>query len=180
MTTSGVNIDEVLGIVERQNGRLGGVLAVLQEVQARFGYLPPDALRAIAAGTGRALVDVYAVATFYKGFRLAPKGRRTISVCQGTACHVRGSEDVVCAFERGLGIARGETTADGQITLETVNCLGACALGPIVVADGEYFSRVTPAEVGRIIEYARGGTKAPEPPRPREAVAAAAEAVAVK
>lgn len=172
MRTNDVSIDEVLEIADRRDGRLGGILAVLQEVQARFGYLSPEALRAIATRTGRSLVDVYAVATFYKGFRLTPKGRRTISVCQGTACHVRGSEDVVCAFERCLGVARGETTADGEITLETVNCLGACALGPIVVVEGEYFSRVSPEQVGRIVARARRREKAPESARRREMVAA--------
>jgi NADH-quinone oxidoreductase subunit E len=143
------------GILQSRNGQRGGLIAILEEVQDQYGYLPEEALRALARQTGQSLVDVYGVATFYRSFSLQPRGRSLISVCLGTACHVRGGPMVVEAFERRLGIHAGETTPDGEFTLETVNCLGACALGPIVVVDGQYFSKVTPAQVGRILKKIR-------------------------
>lgn len=133
----------------------GGLIAILDGIQETYGYLPEDALRAVAGKTGRSLVDVYGVATFYRSFSLQPRGEHTISVCLGTACHVRGARMIVEEFERQLGIHAGETTPDGAFTLETVNCLGACALGPIVALDGRYYSKVTTAKVARILRQAR-------------------------
>src|SRR5690606_22695369 len=104
--------------------------------------LPEQALREVADATGRPLVDVYGVATFYRAFSLKPRGKHVCTVCLGTACHVRGAPAVVSAFEKRLAVKAGETTSDEEFTLETVACLGACALGPIVVADGHYFSNV--------------------------------------
>ena len=151
--------DGVLDIVEKQGGGQDGFISILQEVQGRYGYLPPDALRAVAARTGRSLVDVYGVATFYRSFSLKPRGNHICSVCLGTACHVRGAAVIAEEFGRELGIGAGETTADREFTLETVNCLGACALGPIVVVDGHYFSNVNPVRVRRIVEQARAGVE---------------------
>lgn len=151
--------DGVLEIVEKQGDGRDGLISVLQAVQARYGYLPPDALRAVAARTGRSLVDVYGVATFYRSFSLKPRGNHICSVCLGTACHVRGAAVIAEEFGRELGIGAGETTADREFTLETVNCLGACALGPIVVVDGHYFSNVNPVKVRRIVEQARAGVE---------------------
>jgi NADH-quinone oxidoreductase subunit E len=152
-----MNGEHVSGIVERHAGKWGGLIAILQEVQARYGHLPPDALKVVADKTGRTLVDVYGVATFYRSFSLKPRGRHLCSVCLGTACHVRGGAVIADQFERELGIPPAETTADREFTLETVNCLGACALGPIVVVDGHYFSNVTPVGVKEIVERARAG-----------------------
>lgn len=145
------------GIVEKRPGSRGGLIAILQDIQARHGYLPADALKAVAEKTGRALVDVYGVATFYRSFSLKPRGKHVCSVCLGTACHVRGGPIVAEEFERELRVRRGETTADREFTLETVNCLGACALGPIVVADGHYFSNVSPTGVQDIVKRTRAG-----------------------
>ena len=145
----------VLPILHGHNGRRGGLIAILEEVQRYYGYLPEQALRAVARRTGRSLVDVYGVATFYRSFSLKPRGRSLISVCLGTACHVRSAPMIAEEFERRLGIRAGETTADGEFTLETVNCLGACALGPIVVVNGKYFSNVTTGQVRRILKKAR-------------------------
>src|ERR1017187_10266359 len=132
--------EPVSGIVEKHAGRRGGLIAILQNIQSRYGYLPADALRSVAEKTGRPLVDIYGVATFYHSFCLRPRGRHMCSVCLGTACHVRGGPIIAEEFERELAVRPGETTSDREFTLETVNCLGACALGPIVVADGHYFS----------------------------------------
>ncbi len=149
--------EPVSGIVEKHAASRGGLIAILQEIQGRYGYLPADALKAVAAQTGRSLVDVYGVATFYHSFSLKPRGKHLCSVCLGTACHVRGGPVIAREFERVLRVQAGETTADREFTLETVNCLGACALGPIVVADGHYFSNVSPAGVADIVERTSAG-----------------------
>jgi NADH-quinone oxidoreductase subunit E len=135
----------------------GGLISILQDIQARYGYLPKEALQDVAQKTGRPLVDIYGVATFYKAFSLKPRGRHLISACLGTACHVRGGNVIAKEFEKQLGIKAGEMTPDRQFTLETVNCLGACAIGPVVVVDGHYFSNVTLSKVAEIIQKAREG-----------------------
>jgi len=129
-----------------------GLISMLEDIQGRYGFLPEGALKDVADKTGRSLVDIYGVATFYRSFSLKPRGKHLISVCLGTACHVRGAPAVVKEFEAQLGISRGETTRDKVFTLETVNCLGACALGPIVVTDGHYFSNVRTSKVASIIK----------------------------
>ncbi len=144
-------------IFTRHEGERGGLIALLEEIQAKYSYLPEDALRAVAEKTGRSLVDVYGVATFYKWFSLKPRGRHLVSCCRGTACHVRGAPRVAEALEAALGIPAGETTPDREFSLETVNCLGACALGPVVVADGHYFPNVTPSRVPGIVAHTREG-----------------------
>jgi len=148
---------EAQGTAERLSANGDGLISILEEIQERYGYLPEMALRAVAKATGRSLVDVYGVATFYRSFSLQPRGKHLICGCLGTACHVRGAPVIVEEFERQLGIPRGGTTADKEFTLETVNCLGACALGPIVVADGHYFSNVSTARVAEIVEKTREG-----------------------
>jgi NADH-quinone oxidoreductase subunit E len=149
--------DGVSDIVARHKGQRGGLIAILQDIQARYGYLPADALQAVARQMNQALVDVYGVATFYRSFSLKPRGKHLCSVCLGTACHVRGSPVVAEELGRHLGIQPGQTSADREFTLETVNCLGACALGPIVVVDGHYFSNVGAVQARKIVEKARGG-----------------------
>ena len=152
-----VDLEDILGIVNKHDRGQGGLIAILEEIQARCGYLPEKALRTVAESTGRSLVDVYGIATFYRSFSLEPRGKHIISACLGTACHVRGAPMVVEELERQLGVEAGQTTPDRQFTLETVNCLGACALGPIVVVDGHYFSNVNKARVAGILEDARRG-----------------------
>lgn len=144
-------------IIERRRDRRGATIAILEEIQSKFGYLPEDALREVAEKTGTSLVDIYGVATFYRSFSLEPRGEHLVCVCMGTACHVRGAPHVKQEFEEKLGIRAGETTDDRAITLETVNCLGACALGPVVVTDGRYLSNVMRNRVGDIIERTRSG-----------------------
>jgi len=143
---------EVVAIVDRHNAQCGGLIATLEEVQTVYGYLPERALRVVANITDHSLVDVYGVATFYRSFSLRPRGRNHVCACLGTACHVRGAPMVVEELERRLGIRAGETSADGEYTLETVNCLGACALGPIVVVNGTYHSKVEAASVKKLLK----------------------------
>ncbi|MBM3301718.1 MAG: NAD(P)H-dependent oxidoreductase subunit E, partial [Deltaproteobacteria bacterium] len=149
--------DEILGIVERHQEDQGSLIAILQDIQARYNYLPAEALRIVADQTGRSLVDIYGLATFYRAFSLEPRGKHLVSVCLGTACHVRGAPRVADEVGRQLGIKSGQTTADKMFTLETVNCLGACALGPVVVVDGQYFSGVNASKVRGILEKVREG-----------------------
>ncbi|MBL7074436.1 NAD(P)H-dependent oxidoreductase subunit E [candidate division KSB1 bacterium] len=154
---SDVIIDTIPRILEKHDGSRGGLISMLQDIQAKYGYLPVDALKIMAERTGRSLVDIYGVATFYKSFSLTPRGRHLASVCLGTACHVRGAPFIAEEFERQLGVSAGGTTSDKEFTLETVNCLGACALGPIVVIDGHYFSNVKTVKVKQILKKARAG-----------------------
>ncbi len=149
--------DEVDSILYRTNGGGGGLISILQDIQATYSYLPAEILKLVARKTRHSLVDIYAVATFYKSFSLQPRGKHLMSVCLGTACHVRGAPRVVEECAKLLGIEPGQTTADGDFTLETVNCLGACALGPVIVVDGHYFSNVKPSKVKEIIETSREG-----------------------
>lgn len=145
---------------QSRDGEMDGLIALLERIQARYNYLPEDALREVSASTGRSLVDIYGVATFYRAFSLKPRGRHLVSVCLGTACHVRGGPAIAEEFERRLGIRPGETTEDREFTLETVNCLGACALGPVAVVDGHYFCKVRRTEVKNILHKTTTGLDA--------------------
>lgn len=143
---------------------IGGedLISVLEQIQDAHGYLPECALRLVAERLNVPLVDVFGVATFYRAFSLTPRGKHLIAVCLGTACHVNRSPAVVAEFERQLNIQAGQTTADGEFTLETVNCLGACALGPVVFLDGQCHSKVDVAHVGRILKRSRAAPADPE------------------
>ena len=146
-----------LEIVSNHKKGRDGIISILSNIQSKYGYLPEKILREVAEETGHSLVDIYGAATFYKFFRLKPRGRHLISVCVGTACHVRGGHAIAEEFKHQLGICTGETTQDKEFTLETVACLGACALGPIVVVDGHYFSKVNKIKVKQILEKTRIG-----------------------
>jgi NADH-quinone oxidoreductase subunit E len=143
----------IMESVEKKENR--NLLSILQDVQKECGYLPEERLRAIALLLGMPLIDVYGVATFYKSFSLTPRGRHQIKVCLGTACHVRGADRVVEELERKLDIRPGETSEDGEFSLETVMCLGCCAIGPVVVVDGKYHGQVTTAKVESILRTLR-------------------------
>ena len=157
-----MNPEIVLNIVDKYSKGWGGLISILEEIQAKYGYLPAEALKVVAEQMGRPLVDIYGVATFYRSFSLKPRGKHLVSVCLGTACHVRNAPIIVGEFERQLGISVGDTTPDKEFTLETVNCLGACALGPIVVIDGHYFSKVDTAKVKQIVKKAKTGLEKAE------------------
>lgn len=129
---------KVKSILNKHQHDQGLLVAILQDIQAEYNYLPKDALEEVSRGREIPLSQVYSIATFFKAFSLKPRGRHLIKVCLGTACHVRGAVRIVEGIERELGIKPGETTEDLKYSLETVNCVGACALGPIVIVDGEY------------------------------------------
>jgi NADH-quinone oxidoreductase subunit E len=138
-----ISVSEINDIINQEAIGDGSLIAALEEIQERFRYLPPEALILASERLGVPLSQAYSVATFYNAFSLKPKGKHCLHVCMGTACHVRGSPQVLDRLETKLGIKAGETTRDHLFTLETVNCLGACALGPIVVTNDEYSGQMT-------------------------------------
>ena len=148
---------EISHILEQHGDKEGGLISILESIQAKYGYLPRSALEEIARETGQSLVDIYGVATFYKAFSLTPRGKHLISACLGTACHVRGGPSIAKAISAQLKVKSGETTQDREFTFETVNCLGACALGPVVVVDGHYFPNVKTSDIKDILQKARKG-----------------------
>lgn len=145
-------------IISHYEGDRDELINILQEVQEHFRYLPEDAMRRIADFLKITVNEVYAVATFYALFRLKPCGRKIIRVCRGTACHVRGGANVLQAVQKRLGIKPGETTKDMEYSLETVACIGACALAPNISVDKETYGLVD----NRKIEEVFGDWKRPE------------------
>jgi NADH-quinone oxidoreductase subunit E len=155
-----VHIDEINDIIRREMQNDGSPISALENIQARYRYLPPEALILVSARFGMPLSQVYGAATFYPVFSLKPKGKHSLHVCMGTACHVRGSPQILDRLQTKLGVKPGGTTRDRLFTLETVNCLGACALGPIVVADGEYSGQMTAQKAdGLLKKITRTATK---------------------
>jgi NADH-quinone oxidoreductase subunit E len=147
---------EVVETIERNggNGANGSLISMLEEIQAQYRYLPRDAMILVSEGLGVPLSQIYSVATFYNAFSLERRGKHTICVCTGTACHVRGAVQVLERLETRLGIPPGGTTRDREFTLETVNCLGCCALGPVVVVDNDYEGQMTTRKVDKLIQRA--------------------------
>jgi NADH:ubiquinone oxidoreductase subunit E len=127
------------------------LVEVLQDVQEAFGYIPPEAMTVVSRELGVPLIEVSRVAHFYKAFSLRPRGKHVITACLGTACHVRGAPRMLDQVKGELGIEPGETTKDHLFTLERVNCLGACALGPVVVLDGKYHANMTPGKLRELL-----------------------------
>ena len=134
-----------------KNGANASLISVLEEIQARYRYLPREAMILVSERLGVPLSQVYSVATFYNAFSLERRGRHEICVCVGTACHVRGAQRVLTRLEESLGIKPGETTSDWNYSLDTVHCLGACALGPIIVVDGEYSGQMHVKKVDELL-----------------------------
>lgn len=145
------DLQKIDSILKTYEDEVGVLIQVLQDVNSEFNYLPENALRYISERLDIPLSQIYHVATFYTSFSLSPRGEHLIKVCQGTACHVRGGAKVLSEIQRILNVQPGETTSDLRFTLETVNCLGACALGPVVVIDDEYYS-TTSAKIEKLLK----------------------------
>jgi NADH:ubiquinone oxidoreductase subunit E len=128
------------------------LIEVLQDVQKNYGYISQEAMQAVSQGLGVPIMEVYRVASFYKAFRLKPSGKNVLTMCTGTACHVRGSRLLLDQATGQLGVKPGEVTSDGLFSVEHVNCLGACALGPIVTENGSYYHHMTPGKLRKLIE----------------------------
>ncbi|MBU2567894.1 MAG: NADH-quinone oxidoreductase subunit NuoE [Elusimicrobia bacterium] len=128
------------------------ILGLLEDIQTEFNYLSEENIRKVAEAFGVPLSRIFGISTFYKSFSLTPKGKHIIWVCSGTACHVRGAPKISDRLTQLLGIEPGGTTPDNQFTLETVNCLGACALGPLVVIDGKYHGKMSVDKIEKLLQ----------------------------
>jgi len=146
-------LDEILGSIPDVGG--DDLVPILQQVQKAYGYLPKSILEAVSERTGIAASRIFGVATFYEQFHLEPHGRHTIKCCRGTACHVKGGPRIIKTIQKSLGIEPGETTEDMEFTFETVACLGACALAPVMVIDGTYSGKMTYRKVDMVVSSYR-------------------------
>lgn len=147
--------EKLQAILDRHDRDPANIIAILQDIQTVLNWLPEEELRAVCLALDIPVSKMMALATFYKAFSLKPRGRHIVQVCLGTACHVRGGERIVGAAERELGVKSGGTDEGLRWTLETVGCLGACALGPIVVVDGEYHGQMTSIKTTRLLQRIR-------------------------
>ncbi len=139
-------------ILTKYVGQKGTLIPILQEIQGLYNYLPKDVLEYVAVKTGVPIAEIYGVVTFYSLFHLNPRGRNIIRVCQGTACHVRGGKTILQALEKELGIKAGHTTDDLRFTLETVACVGACGLAPVMQVNEDTHGRLTADKLAAILE----------------------------
>jgi NADH-quinone oxidoreductase subunit E len=154
-----VDVEKLNTILNKYGGDKSYILAMFQDIQKEYRYLPKDALKYICDKLNIPFSKGYEVATFYKAISLKPRGKHTIHVCLGTACHLRGGPNILDAFERELYVKKGNTTEDGNFTLESVNCLGACALAPLVRVDEKDFGKTTQVTVNRIISEFKDGER---------------------
>ena len=139
-------------IVDKYQEKRTALISILHDVQDRFKYLPEEALKMVASRLHMDINEIYGVATFYKSFSLVPKGKHSITLCLGTACHVRGGPKILRELKKQLNIEPGQTTADKQFSLNVVNCLGVCAIGPVMFVDGKFYGEMNPLKAKRIIE----------------------------
>lgn len=147
-----VSFGEIEAILERFPAQPEHLISALQDIQARFNYIPPAAMQAVCDYLGVPLSRGWAVATFFKSFRLTPRGMHEIKVCLGTACHLKGGARIVEGLERELGVCRGQTSKDLSFDLDTVNCVGACALAPVVVVDEHYQPNASHRKLRKVLK----------------------------
>jgi NADH-quinone oxidoreductase subunit E len=172
---------EVNRILKRYGNDPTDIIAILQDVQQSYRYLPKDVMETLSQKLDIPLSRVYHLATFFRAFSLDPRGKHELHVCMGTACHVRGAPRILEALERGLKVKAGETTPDLQYTLETVNCVGACALGPVVVVDGQSKGKLNPQRAERLLKQIEPAATPKKPAaKPSAAKAKKKKAVAPK
>jgi NADH-quinone oxidoreductase E subunit len=142
-------LDEIL---QKHKGEEGALIPILQEAQEIYGYLSEEVLNYLGNRLHISTSRIFGVITFYAQFHTTPRGRHTVRVCRGTACHVRGGKNVLKAVQQNLGIGENETTPDFNFTFETVACLGACALSPVLLVDKNYYGKLTPAKVEQVLK----------------------------
>ena len=146
-------------ILEKNQSQPDQLIEVLQDVQEQYGYISEDAMREVSTELGTPLLEVYRVASFYKAFSMEPRGKNVLTVCTGTACHVRGANLVLNQATGQLGIAPGEMSEDGLFTIEHVNCLGACALAPVVKENGNCHHHMSPGKLRKLIKSLKNSDK---------------------
>lgn len=147
--------EKIREIIEAYPADRRFALAIMQDMQHAFNYIPEEGLVRLSERLGCPQAHLYSMATFYKALSLAPKGRHIIKICNGTACHLRGSSNLAAELKRDLGIDPGQTTDDGEFSVEYVNCLGSCALSPVMVVDGTYYNKLAVDRVPGILESYR-------------------------
>jgi len=152
-----VEVEElkIKSCITKYNTEKKALISILQDIQEEYNYLPQEALNIVSKILGIPLIDIVGVATFYRAFSLEPRGEHLVTVCVGTACHIRGGPNILEEFERKLNVKAGETTDDGQFSLETVACLGCCAIGPVVIVDGNYYAQTSIRKVDAILKKHR-------------------------
>jgi NADH:ubiquinone oxidoreductase subunit E len=150
-----MDLGKVEAILDGKGTRPFDLMEALQDIQEEFRYLPEEAMCRVSEALDVPLIEVFRLANFYRAFSLKPRGRHLITVCEGTACHVQGSPRVVEELLGQLDVQPGETTQDGEFTVETVNCVGACALAPVVIIDGKYHHHMTAAKLRNLLETVR-------------------------
>ncbi len=147
-----MNPEKITDILERYNNEESSLIAILQDIQEQFGYLPRESLLQISHETNVPISRILSVATFFKAFSLIPKGKHPIHVCMGTACHVRGAQLILEKLERELNIKSGETTSDMNFSIDEVRCVGCCGLAPVVMVGEEVYGKVTQTKVPGILK----------------------------
>jgi len=147
-----VNISNTKKIIKRYRGKKGVLIPLLQDIQAFYGYVPRESIELIAGELSIYPVEIYGILTFYAQFYLTPRGRHTIKVCQGTACHVMGGREILDYLSDKLGIGEGQTTKDDMFSLERVACLGCCGMAPVVMVDGDFYGRCTVQQLDRLLD----------------------------
>lgn len=155
MVDSSIDLKESYEILKKYSPEKRFTLAILQDVQKQYGFVPRETMNLIAEYLNQPVSEIYSMATFYKALSLKAKGKHIIKVCNGTACHIRGSNALMDEVAEVLDIIPGETTADGLFSIEIVNCLGACALAPVMVIDDKYYGGMTKEKVKSVIEEYR-------------------------
>jgi len=158
-----MDLKSVDKIVDRHQEKKTALISILHDIQDKYNYLPEEALKKVALRLRIDINDLYGVATFYKSFSLTPKGKHSVTLCLGTACHVRGGPKILREVTKLLNIEPGQTTKDNQISLNVVNCLGVCAIGPVMFVNGKFYGEMNPIKAKRVIEKLnnkkRGGVK---------------------
>lgn len=152
-------VSEFIPLIKKYPHEKKSLIPILQDIQSKYNWLPPIALTTISDKLDIPLINIIGIATFYKSFSLEPKGKHQVTVCMGTACHVRGAPKILEEFERRLNVETGHRTEDGEFSLDEVACLGCCAIGPVVVADGDYHAQTGIRNVKKIIKKYQGKEK---------------------
>lgn len=151
--------NEILEILHRYPAVQQSCLAIMQDMQKQYNYIPREGMELLSGYLACPVSTLYSMATFYKALSLTPKGKHIIKLCDGTACHIRGSVSLRDSIQRLLGLSDGETTPDGLFSLELVNCLGSCALAPVMVVDDTYYGKVTMDKLAQILDSYREGAE---------------------
>lgn len=146
-----MNIEKIDHIIDKQGGAASSLIQILLEIQREFNWLPSQALQRVSERLNVPWAQIQHIATFYKAFSLVPKGRHQVHICMGTACHVRGANRVLDKVTDVTGLGPGETDLDLKFSVETVNCLGCCALGPVMEIDGKMHGKLSPAETPKVL-----------------------------